>query len=410
MIEMKGNALMHKHSSRSRWGMVAVLSAVTVIAAACSSSSGSSKAGSSSPAAATNSVTSSGASATDKCVANAKAAVDPLTQPPTTLGPKFTALNAPAPTGKSITYVYTGNNPNILLEANGIQDAAKALGWKYKGVSYDGTASQLASDLTQEITAKPDMLVVTGVSPGTIKNQLDAAKAAGVLVADTSIDSENEPPTSYPGYVATSSSSGNQRNSTKLIAQWIEADSGCKANVAIFNLTNLAVLAQGTDTETKTLQADCPDCKVSNTLIPLADIGTPRMTGAIISKLQSSPDVNYVIGSFGAVIAGLPTALKQAGISGVKLVTQSPTNQTLADLRSGDVAMAVSLPSYLTGWFAVDSLLHAMQDKKPTDEEAAPAFVLVTPTDLPQLVPTGDTLPTWPTDYAAEFKKLWKVS
>jgi ABC-type sugar transport system substrate-binding protein len=336
------------------------------------------------------------------CISDAQTYLKPYASPATTLGSGFTPLPRKPTRGKTVVFVYQGNISAILGEYQGLKAATAAAGWVFKGISYDGTPAGLTAGIEQAITEKPYAIYFSGTDPSAIPNAIHDAKAAGIVVEDTSVLTA---PQSYPGYAVTTIGAGANRLAGTIIANWVMADSKCTANVAIFAVTNLPILNPQTDAFLSTIKAKCAACKTSYTLLPISELETPALTSSIVAKLQSSPATKYVLAASGFISDGLPAALSQAGIKGLKIVGNVPSDQSIADLRSGGTTMWVSESSVLAGWIGLNALLRASETGKMVNSESVPRYTILTQKNVGKMT----TVPIYPVNYSAEFKKLWKV-
>ena len=65
-----------------------------------------------------------------------------------------------------------------------------------------------------------------------------------------------------------------------------------------------------------------------------------------MSFLRSHPDTKYVITSTDSPFAGLPAALKAAGLNDVKIFGEGPSTANLANIASGDQAGGMAFAFY----------------------------------------------------------------
>ena len=368
--------------------------AVTLVA--CSSGTSTSTSGSAAAAAATTS-----GSATSSCVAAANAYLKPWDTLPTSLSSAYTPLTTqPAPGGTVIKLV----NGHIPSDNESFQQqaiAAQAIGWKAKEIVFDGTVADLNAKFQQAISAKPTAITVAGWPPAALERPLAAAKAAGIVVGLSSV---SDPASSYPGYASNTNGAATAKQIGQLNAYMFMRDSGCKGSVAVFNLP-FPILKVATDEFQATVKAHCPDCTVSYNEVQSSDIGTPALTSAVVSKLQSSPSTKYVYAIIGNVADGLAPALSQAGINGVKIFGQVPDTTSIAALRNGTNAWWIDQSSLMNGWTELDGVLRVMEAKKAISDTGGYPLAVLTP----QNVPAGTGIPVEPANYQDEFKKLWLV-
>jgi hypothetical protein len=108
----------------------------------------------------------------------------------------------------------------------------------------------------------------------------------------------------------------------------------------------------------------------------------------------------------GTLASGLPSALQQAGISGVKIFGVTPDSTAFKELQAGGEAMWITKTSAIAGYTMMDSILRVMDRGAAFDGYPQP-MAMLTPATAPKNVTAQ---PTYPTDYQQDFYKLWHVS
>ena len=373
------------------------VAAIAVTLMACSS--GTSGTSSSGAAGATSAAGATGAATTSSCMTAANNFLQPWDALPTALSSDYTPLSAKPPPGGTVIKLVNGKIPSDNESYQQQALAAQAIGWTAKEIIFDGTVADLNAKFEQAISDKPTAITVAGWPPAALARPLADAKAAGIVVGLSSV---SDLATSYPGYASNTNGAATAKEIGQLNAYMFMRDSGCKGSVAIFNLP-FPILKVATDEFQATVQAHCPDCKVSYNEVQSSDIGTPALPSAAVSKLQSSPSTKYVYAIIGNVADGLAPALAQAGISGVKIFGQVPDATSIAALRDGTNAWWIDQNSLIDGWTELDGVLRVMQSKKDVNDAGGYPLAILTR----QNVPGGTGIPVEPANYQDEFKKLW---
>ena len=121
---------------------------------------------------------------------------------------------------------------------------------------------------------------------------------------------------------------------SKVLVDWIINDSGGAANALVVNLPAFPILsaqAEGAKAEFET----CTGCTVNSLDLTLEDLTSGGTPNAIISFLQSNPDVNYLYLTYSGFEPGLAEALESAGMADkVKIAgtqAQQPQMQAIID-------------------------------------------------------------------------------
>jgi ABC-type sugar transport system substrate-binding protein len=373
-----------------RWTAVGVVGAL--VASGCSSSSSKASGGSRS------------GSATDSaCLTATQKFLVPWSTPPTSLPAGFTPLSEkPAPGGTIIKVIRAA----VPAEQEGAQaqaEAAKSIGWTAKTISYNGSVEDLNAKFMQAIAEKPTIITSASTDPASIAQPLAAAKKAGIVVQISS--SPTTGPSGYPGYAAGSGGPQLLAQIGDIMANWVMNDSGCKANVAVATLAGLPTQEGMAKKVRADLSATCSSCKSSYVPLQPADVGSPKVTNAIVSALQAHPSINYLVVTLGNITDGLAASLQQAGLDHVKIVGATPDNASIKALQDGTNAMWVDLSVVMNGWVELDAGLRALDQQHAVWGHDFPLAVL-TPSNIAK---GSSDIPTYPTDYATLFKQIWKA-
>jgi ABC-type sugar transport system substrate-binding protein len=244
-----------------------------------------------------------------------------------------------------------------------------------------------------------DIVVLDGFPAAAVQGPIKAAKDKGVLLALGAI---TDPPESVPGYGAAPQGGDFFSNLGQLAAYAFMQATNCKGKAAAFGFPSPALVNE-LDGMQKILSESCPDCSISYTDIPAANIGSPAATNAVVSKLQSDPSFNFVYFTLGDLAAGIEPALKQAGIDlPVGGALANPSN--LAQLKTGADVFWLGVPPPMTAHLVVDVILRALDSGQPTIGAAYPV-----PVYTKDNLTTADTLPVYPEDYEQQFKTLWQL-
>jgi ABC-type sugar transport system substrate-binding protein len=189
-------------------------------------------------------------------------------------------------------------------------------------------------------------------------------------------------------------------------ASWIAADSGCKANVVVFNIKLYPILVATTDAFKAEMAKLCPSATVTESDVQATDVGT-NLPSTAVSQLQSNPKINYLAFAFGDMALGVPAALKSAGLS-AKIVgygAAGPSN--IANVASGEEQAETGYGIPYGGWRAMDAFARYFEGMSPAIDTTA-----VNPGQLFSSKNASSTK-GWDfamaPDYQAQFMKLWHV-
>jgi ABC-type sugar transport system substrate-binding protein len=376
--------------TRRLMALLAVV-AVALLAAACSSSStGSSSSGSSG----------SSLSSADKAgLAQAEAFLAKAETRPTQIT-STVKITKPIPKGKTVYFITCGATPECTQEGPIVQQADNLLGWKTVILNNDGTPQQWKSDFNEVVQAKPAAVLYAAIPQSTFASEVPAMKANGTFIAGCCVTDAADSTTGI-GYAIDVPSQVGPIGGAQ--AAFVAADSKDTANSLIVNLPSLQILNTGVADYKSGMSTYCPTCKVSELDIALANIANGPAT--IASYLRSHPSINYVVAATDGLTIGLPAALKQAGLTDVKIVGQGATPTNLQYLHSGEQSVDVAFPYYEALWAMVTAAAQNAAGEAVTPAVAPPLWVL-TPSNAP------DTSAAFPVvaDYKSQYEALWGIS
>lgn len=294
---------------------------------------------------------------TDEAKAVVAGAVEPVTEwsGPMT-GPKAIA-------DKSVVYVAGDmRNGGIRGVADGVKEAAEAIGWTYREIDGQGTVSGQASALSQAIALSPDAIVVGGSDAVEQSAGLEKAAAAGIVIVGWHAGPEAGPMENAPVFANVTSDSSEV---ARVAAMKAIADADGKAGVVIFADSTYAIaIAKGRMMED--VIKKCAECKVlSFKDTPLSEVSTriPQLTTTLLQQFGDqwthSLAINDLYYDF------MPSSLSAAGIEG----EGHPYNVSAGDgsvsayqrIRSGSYQTAtIPEPLTLQGWQLIDELNRAL--------------------------------------------------
>jgi ribose transport system substrate-binding protein len=364
----------------------AVVAAVAV--AGCGAGSGSSQTGA--------------AAGNGQGVKEAKAFVQKWSATPTSLGIKQQLSKTPA-TGKRIAHIRC---PIEGCQAiyTGLAQASKELGWSVQPFNMDNTPEGVNQAFQAALATRPDGIVISGIPSQVYKQNLDAAKAAGIPVVSLSVK-DAATGMKGNGIIATINQAAQTQRFGELVGNWIVADDNNKGDdVAVFTVANFPTLAPFAQTVKDVVSKGCPDCGTQIVNVQATDIGT-RVPSQVVSAVQQNPKIKYVAMAFGQMSTGVRAALDAAGYKDVKLVGEGSYAANLEALRSGKEQMWAGLTSTLQGWYAMDAFARYFDHDsvKPADDVIMPTQILT------KANVGGDKWFLGPKDYAQRFASLWKV-
>ncbi len=383
---------------------VAVMAMSVALTAACGSSSGGK---SSSSGGSSSSSSSSGGGGSSGNVAAAEATVQKFLQPPTSIGDLPPLSKKPA-AGKRMIITETPEPVTIKVN-DAMVKAAQALGWTTTRIAIGTGAEDPAKALNAAIDQKPDVIVQTGSPASQLREPLQRAKDAKIVV----LRSDNSDPPGVDGTIVNTGIDGpNQTGSYgTMTADYVVATSKGKAQALLVNFPTYPILTAYAEGFDKELNAKCPSCTSTRLNQQVTDLAGGKTPAAVVSALQRNPKINWVVLSLGDATLGLKAALSAAGLSSrVQIGGESAGTQNITALKNGSEAMWSGFAAAILGWRRVDAAARYYNG-----ESLAPA----TNTLLPSQLLTKENVSSAPldpqgyylgvADYESQFKKLWKV-
>lgn len=294
-------------------------------------------------------------------------------------------------------------NGGILGVSNGIQEAAKKIGWSVKVIDGAGSVAGRTAAVGQALALKPDGLVINGFDAAEQQAALEGVKTAKIPMV--SWHSGPKIGCDAPGGIFANVST-DAMDVSKKAAEWALADGGGKPGVVIFtdSTYTIAILKAAKLKEIieagggKVLQwVDTPIAETSSRMGPL--------TTTLLQKYGKSWTHSLAINDLYFDFMG--PALAAAGVDG----KANPHNGSAGDgseaafqrIRTGQFqTVTVAEPLNLQGWQLVDELNRAVSGEKCSGYVTAPALV----TEAGLKASTGNTFDPQ-NGYREAYAKIW---
>jgi ribose transport system substrate-binding protein len=381
----------------------ALLVAAGLLVAAC----GSDDNGNAAPASTDSVTTADGSSATTAAggSSDAAATVAKYTTVPTAIVQTEPLSKKPDP--KKVTFIVCAD-PSCVVLANYLKEATTALGWSFSSIN--APATDFGSAVQQAIDTKPDFIAGTGTDAAAFQPQYDAMKAAGIpYLSCYGTDVPAGPDNNLYANCYDSSAAAVY---SKVLVDWIINDSGGKANALIVNLPAFPILTAQADAA-KAQFATCSGCSAKSLDLTLDDLTSGGTPNAIVSFLQSNPDIDYLYLSYSGFAPGVAEALEAAGMADKVKITGTQAGQAqLQAIIDGKNAVWTALPQEYAMWTLADQMARVANDEWTSANErtnAVPPFYLVDTPDAAKAIVGLDNGWPGPDGFKDAFKKLWGV-
>jgi ABC-type sugar transport system substrate-binding protein len=293
--------------------------------------------------------------------------------------------------------------------AKGIEEAAKDIGWQVRTFDGGGTADKQIAQMLNALSWGADIIVNVAIDPNSVQDGLRAAKKAGVPVGAGSNGLESPNPEVKPaaGKLGYAFDVGPDYAALGgKTADWITADSGGKAHVAVYSdktFPSVMALQKGLLSGLD----KCSGCSVSAPQYFTGAQVSQVLPQSVVSYVRSHPETNYVFMPYDPAAAAVVPALQQAGYGDkVKVVGVLGSQENLNFIRDGRVQAAdAAYDNRYMGYAVVDqsARLLAGQPLAQPEGENLPYVVL----DKSNAPASGSD---WQAsfDYVSAYADLWK--
>jgi len=312
-------------------------------------------------------------------------------------------LSGKIPTDKPWV-VITCELPQCKTISDGAQAAATAAGVTMKLLSYkttDGTT--MTSAMKQALTYNPFAVSPVGFTQTVWDSLQPQYKAAGVIITTISTGD------TVPSDVVTQGASDqiDYTSGGKTMGNYVIADSNAAAHILVQDVPAFAVLKAYGDGFKGQIKAACTACVVSDLDIAPAQLATGSLVPAVVAALRKDPSIKYLVSTDGAFLVGISTALKAAGLDGIKIVGGSPDINNLTALKSGDQAAWTGAAENQSGWVALDIIGRTVLKMPVAPVDGGRVTQVFTQDNVGVPSATGMSEPA---DYQAQYLKLWGLS
>jgi ribose transport system substrate-binding protein len=321
----------------------------------------------------------------------------------------------PAAKGKHIVVISAGQAASSSsVPSNGAVAAAKAIGWQVDLYDAKLNPSNYAPLVRQAIAAHADGIVLDAIDCDTVKQPLQEAKAAHIVVVAIYAYDCNDPKAGNEptGLYTANINYGPKATNPDKFAESYGAD---QANYIIAHTHNTAKIIAIQDPEFTVLYwtlkgfSDTIAASGGSKIVDTLTVTTSDLTnGQIVPKIQAEllrfPDANWVKSpyTFVTTIGIAPALGSKAGQ--LDVMGGEGFAAELDLIRAGKITAANVISSEWVGWASVDTMNSSFIGQKPADSGIGWTMVDATH-NLPA---SGEFVP--PVDFKSEYMKAWGVS
>ncbi|MFD0168018.1 substrate-binding domain-containing protein [Streptomyces decoyicus] len=324
---------------------------------------------------------------------------------------KAEAVNAPwrGPTtgpeavhDKSVVYIaQTLTNPGVAGVAQGVQEAAKIVGWRSRTLNGQGTPAGLRAAFQQALRLKPDGIVLSGFDPGAAPEEVKKANAAGIPLIGwhaTAAPGPSKDPQLF------SNITSRVEDVAKISADWIIARSHGRAGVVLFTDASVPFAKRKSDLIKKEL-ATCSGTK----LLSYTNMPIPQVNSRSIKEVRSLLSRFGRKWTYSAAINDLyfqhaAPALRAAGKDGAGApfnIGAGDGDPSAFQRVNGKDFQAATVPEPLSeqGWQIIDEFNRAFTGARDSG--------YVAPVHIATAANSGGAL-SWDSEgYRQAYRKIW---
>lgn len=338
-------------------------------------------------------------------VDEAKAIVAERTKPQTEW--KGPTEGPTAPTGNfTIAYVSPDQSytPHVLW-GKGVEEAAKALGWKVQVFNGQGTVSGTLAAMQQALAASP-AAIITPADANALQKPIKDAVSRHIPVIGihaTAFPGPSPELGLYMNIVSNPAEIGGTE------AAYVIAESNGTAR-DIHMVDNSYAIARFKAKSTVTPIANCAGCKMLETVnMPLAEASS-RMTPVVSGLLSHYGDSWWMTTCCDGYFTNVAATLRAAGASPakIKLVGADAPPSAYDMIRKGGFEVAsVPEPSTLFGYEAMDAVIRAMAGQEPA-HFLQPVFLIVKSNVDSEGGANNEFVPS--NGFACHYMNIWKAA
>lgn len=311
--------------------IIVVVTAITLLTAACSAG-GSRRAG---------------VAVDQQGLATAQEQLESLEKTPVSIG--IDQPIVPLPSGKTVIYLECAV-VDCKLHAEALAQASVPLGINLKTISSGLSPESFKSALATAQSLKPDGLIYDAIPAAIAQGPVDAMAASGVAVVAIS-----SPDLKLTKNTANVLGAPYVERAGRGIANWTINDSQGTAQVLYLDDPTLSFSSFISKGLHDTYSENCPSCAIDTLVTSSSEIGTSLPT-KVASYLQAHPQIKYINAEYSALLTGVPTALKNAGMTGIKTIGMSPTQINQQYMKDELEAAGVFNNNAAMSWYAADTV------------------------------------------------------
>ena len=372
--------------------VVATAGLLTALLAACSSGTSGSSPGSNGNASPT--------TAGEKAAA---AFLAKYTTAPSSIG-NLSPLAAKPPTGKRVIYLQT---PGAVAQrsTSALTAAAKPLGWSLSAVSTGATPASAVGAFQAAIARRPDAIIFAGYPAALFTKQIAAANSDGIAVIS---DATGDGPT--PGVLADLGGRAQEALYGKLVAAYFVVQSKGAGKAAVFNIQALPILTYFVTAFQASVREWCSACATKVVDQQLTDEAT-KTPANVVAFMQRNPKYKWAVFGNGDLSQGVRAAITSAGLQGVSIAGEVPTEANVANIKNGAESAWAGYTVDILNWRLLDILARHYTNTDVAAAAAVPlSLQMLTSANVKSAAFDNGGYYLGVADFPAQFKKIWRLN
>lgn len=314
-------------------------------------------------------------------------------------GPKSTPT---PPKGKKLEIIVCLFGTACEVSGRAAEEAAKLLGWQVEVIDGKGSPAGYFTALDTALSKKPDAILTMAIPESQIADKIAKAHSQKIPVLGIASIPEKASKDHYDAYVSFHEISG-----SVMQANYVIADSNGTAKVVYlwdFGYPHLVAAIEAS----KRILAKCTGCTILETkkrelATAIDPVAMGKITTALVGKYGK--DLQYILTPYGTGVAPVIEALRAAGRSDVKVLSNNAEKQNLAFVAKGQQAEDNGQSIQWSGWAAIDQTIRLLSGQKALPDFGEGVSIKVfTKANAPA---SGNFDWTKVIDYVGQYKKLW---
>jgi ribose transport system substrate-binding protein len=294
--------------------------------------------------------------------------------------------------------------PSSLTTAEGVIEAAEAIGWKGKILYSEYSSAGTNAAFEQAITLGADAVVTQGIEPKLYKSAIKKLHDSGAILVTT----YSEFPASEEFAQAEVSQPSAELGELSAAAGIVESGgTGTFANFGFPQFEAVKVTTEGFESEIE----KCAECEVLSAINTNAAEAEKTLPTATSTVLQQNPELYGIFNPLDTFLDSfqLPVVRQQGGET--KVYATLCGKPTLEAIEKEEVAACVTYPLTWGGWAAVDTIARLFAGQK-TYSEGVLVTRIVNNSNVEEVMEHLGPTNFWDADgfdYRGEYEKLWGV-